>query len=126
MLEVSVAYLIDEKGLNRTKATCILGALAFLFGLPCALSFNLWAEVTPFWGKTFFDFYDLLVSTYLLPIGGLLVAVYAGWFWKGEEDNALLGNGNRPWLHSIWKFLLRFVAPVSIILIILNQVGAFG
>ena len=127
MLEVSVAYLIDEKGWKRAKATCALGVLAFAFGIPCALSFNLWEDVTPFWGKSFFDFYDLLVSTYMLPVGGLMVAIYAGWFWKaGQEQDELAGNVRRPWLYPVWRFLLRFVAPISILIIILNQIGALG
>lgn len=127
MLEVSVAYLIDEKGWTRAKATLLLGALAFLFGIPCALSFNIWGDVTPFWGKGFFDFYDLLVSTYMLPIGGLMVAIYAGWFWKGGEGKKeLVGNVKRPWLYPVWHFLLRFVAPISVIIILLNQIGVLG
>lgn len=127
MLEVSVAYLIDEKGWTRVRATSLLGALAFAFGIPCALSFNVWGDVTPFWGKSFFDFYDLLVSTYMLPIGGLMVAIYAGWFWKaGEEKKELVGNVKRPWLYPVWHFLLRFVAPISVIIILLNQIGVLG
>ena len=127
MLEVSVAYLIDEKGWARGKATALLGGLAFLAGVPCALSFNAWSDLTPFWGKTFFDFYDLLVSTYLLPLGGLMVAIYAGWFWKaGEGKQELVGNIKRPWLYPVWHFLVRFVAPISVSIIILNQIGWLG
>jgi len=126
MLEVSVAYLIDRKGWSRGQATTALGALAFAFGIPCALSFNLWGDLTPFWGKNFFDFYDLLVSTYMLPIGGLMVAIYAGWFWKTGEREELSGNVERRWLYPVWHFLLRFVAPISIIIIILNQIGVLG
>jgi neurotransmitter:Na+ symporter, NSS family len=127
MLEVSVAYLIDEKGWKRSTATFLLGGLAFVVGIPCALSFNRWADVTPFWGKNFFDFYDLLVSSYLLPLGGLMVAIYAGWFWKaGEEKKELIGNVNRPWLYPVWHFLLRFIAPISVIVILLNKMGLLG
>ncbi len=127
MLEVSVAYLIDEKGWTRLKSTVLLGAGAFLVGLPCALSFNTWSEVTILFGRNFFDAYDLLVSSYMLPLGGLLASIYAGWFWQeGEEKSELVGEVERPWLYPLWHFLVRYLAPVAVIMIILNQTGVLG
>ncbi len=127
MLEVSVAYLIDEKNWPRPRATWLLGSGALLLGIPSALSFNRWSEVKPLFGKTFFDFFDMLISSYMLPLGGLCVAVYAGWFWKGEEEKTeLLGERKRPWLFPLWHFLLRYVAPAAVLIIILNQTGVFG
>ncbi|WP_298035860.1 sodium-dependent transporter [uncultured Desulfuromonas sp.] len=126
MLEVSVAYLIDEKGWGRKRSTFLIGSLAFLVGLPSALSFNVWAQVTPLFGKTFFDLMDVLVSSYMFPLGGLFVALYAGWFWKGEgEKEELLGGRHRAWLFPLWHFLLRYVAPSAVLLILLNQIGVF-
>ncbi|WP_432821263.1 sodium-dependent transporter [Trichloromonas sp.] len=124
MLEVVVAYLIDEKRWPRLLATLLVGAAAFLVGIPSALSFNRWAEVTPLFGKNFFDLCDLLVSSYMLPLGGLMVAIYAGWFWKGAEEKAeLVGPTRRPWLFPLWHFLLRFVAPAAVLIVLLNQIG---
>ncbi len=124
MLEAVVAYLIDEKEWSRTLSTLLVGAAAFLFGLPSALSFNRWAEVKPFFGKNFFDLCDMVVSSYMLPLGGLFVAIYAGWFWKGtEEKSELVGPTSRPWLFPLWHFLLRFVAPAAVLIILLNQIG---
>jgi len=127
MLEVPVAYLIDEKGWNRHRATLLVGLGAFLLGLPSAFSFNLWSDVQPFFGRNFFDFFDLLVSSYMLPIGGLLVALYTGWFWPAAgEERELSGNVDRPWLFPAWHFLVRFVAPAAVTIILLNQIGLFG
>ncbi len=124
MLEVSVAYLIDEKGWPRIGATCLVGALAFVVGIPSALSFNLWSGVTPLFGRTFFDFFDVLVSSYMLPLGGLFVAIYAGWFWRGDEEKSeLVGSSDRPWLFPLWHFLLRYIAPAAVLAILLNQAG---
>jgi NSS family neurotransmitter:Na+ symporter len=126
MLEVSVAYLIDEKGWRRSRATLLAAGGAFLVGLPSALSFNLWKGIRFFWGRNFFDFFDLLVSSYMLPLGGFFIALYAGWIWKGkEEKRELAGRTRRPWLYPLWHFLLRFVAPVAVLIIILNQAGVF-
>ena len=127
LLEVSVAYLIDSRGWTRLRATVTLAAGAFAIGIPCALSFNRWAGFTPLLGKNFFDLYDMLVSSYMLPLGGLLVAIYAGWFWKsGEEKSALIGQAERNWLFPVWHFVLRFIAPAAVLLVLLNQIGVFG
>lgn len=127
MLEVSVAYLIDEKGWARWRATLLTGGGAFFLGIPSALSFNLWGGVKPLFGRTFFDLLDTLVSSYMLPLGGLFVAVYAGWFWKGAEEKAeLVGRAERRWLFPVWHFLLRYIAPAAVLIILLNQVGLFG
>lgn len=127
MLEVSVAYLIDSRGWTRLRATFTMAAAAFAIGIPCALSFNRWAGFTPLFGKTFFDFYDTLVSSYMLPLGGLLVAIYAGWFWKSDEEKSeLIGQTGRTWLFPVWHFVLRYIAPAAVLLVLLNQVGVFG
>lgn len=127
MLEVVVAYMIDEKGWSRWWATVLIGLAAFLCGLPSALSFSVWKEVRPLFGKTFFDAFDMLVSSYLLPMGGLFVALYAGWFWTREKEKpALLGNRHGAWLFHFWHFLLRYVAPAAVIVVLLNQMEFFG
>jgi NSS family neurotransmitter:Na+ symporter len=126
MLEVSVTYLIDSKSWSRLRATFTLAATAFAIGIPCALSFNRWAGVTPLFGKTFFDFYDMMVSSYMLPLGGLLVAIYAGWFWKSDEEKSeLIGQSDRAWLFPVWHFVLRYIAPTAVLLVLLNQSGVF-
>ncbi len=127
MLEVSVAYLVDEKGWGRTLATSLMGFFAFVIGIPSALSFNKLAQFTPFFGRTFFDFVDKLVSSYLLPLGGLCVALYAGWFWKADaEKRELTGDGDRAWIYPLWHLLVRFIAPLAVVVILLNQAGLFG
>jgi NSS family neurotransmitter:Na+ symporter len=82
--------------------------------------------VKPLFGRTFFDLYDTLVSSYMMPLGGLCVSLYAGWFWRGEgEANELAGPAGRPWLFPVWRFLVRFVAPAAVLVIFLNQAGIF-
>jgi NSS family neurotransmitter:Na+ symporter len=127
MLEVVVAYLIDEKGWPRGWAAALIGLAAFLCGLPSALSFSVWKEVRPFFGRTVFEGFDMVVSSYMLPLGGLFVALYAGWFWTWEKEKpALLGSRHGAWLFHLWHFLLRYVAPGAVIVVLLNQTGIFG
>ncbi|MFW6387099.1 MAG: sodium-dependent transporter [Thermodesulfobacteriota bacterium] len=124
MLEVAVSYLVDEKGVRRSTATWSLCGVALALGLPSALSFNLWSGVKILAGRTFFDFFDLLVSSYLLPLGGLLVAIYTGWFWpEREEKEALFVPGSSRFPFRIWHGLLRWVAPVALVLVFLRQLG---
>ena len=126
MLEVSVAYLIDSRDWSRLSATFTLAAAAFILGIPCALSFNRWVGFTPLFGKTFFDFYDLTASSYMLPMGGLMVAIYAGWAWKSDEEKSeLIGQSDRAWLFPVWHFILRYIAPGAVLLVLLNQIGTF-
>ena len=124
MLEVVVAYLIDEKGWSRRLATILVGFAVFLLGLPSALSFSLWQDVRPFFGHTFFEAFDALVSAWLLPLAGLFVALYVGWFWGSKRPNKTLPGGSlQGGLSAGWQLLLRFVAPAAVILILLNQLG---
>ena len=126
MLEVTVAYLIDEKGWQRWGATALVGVAAFMLGVPSALSFNLWSDYRPFWGRTFFDACDLLVSSYLLPLGGLLVAVYVGWVWPRRHPlEDLSANRWQQWGFRGWLMLLRFIAPAAVVMVLLNQAGVF-
>lgn len=127
MLEVVVAYVIDECRWRRSRATALVGTAAFLVGIPCALSFNLWSDVTLLPGRTVFDSFDLLVSSYMLPLGGLMVAVYAGWFWAENRERVGLVNLRQPsLLFDVWHLLVRYLAPVAVLLVLLHEAGLFS
>jgi NSS family neurotransmitter:Na+ symporter len=125
MLEVVVAYVIDEYRWRRSRATALVGIAAFALGIPCALSFNLWSHITLLPGRTVFQSFDLLVSSYMLPLGGLLVAVYAGWVWAANQEKAALGGLQPTLLFGVWHFLVRYFAPVAVLLVLLHEAGVF-
>jgi len=128
LLEVVVAYFVDEKGWNRKNAVLIFGGTIFMLGVPSALSFNILSDFTLF-GKTFFDIVDFLASNILLPFGGLMIAIFAGWVWSRTSVMKALKEGAEhlfeayPWFESVWFIFLRFVAPVLITLVLLNSLG---
>jgi NSS family neurotransmitter:Na+ symporter len=128
LLEVVVAYFVDEKGWNRKGAVFIFGGSIYLLGIPSALSFNVLSELT-FFGKTFFDVVDFLASNVLLPFGGLMIAIFAGWIWSRTEVMTAVKEGAEalfeayPWFESIWFLFLKFIAPVLITLVLLNSLG---
>ena len=80
LLEVVVAYFIDQRGWKRKKATLIVGSAIFAFGIPSGLSFGVMADVKLL-GMNFFDHVDNIASNYLLPLGGMLTAIFVGWVW---------------------------------------------
>ena len=128
LLEVVVAYFVDERGWMRQKAVLIFGLLVFLFGLPSALSFNLLADKTMF-GLTFFDAVDYLSANLLLPIGGFFIAIFVGWIWGLDKALIELKNGAHKlfeeydWIVSIFKIFLKYISPVMIFIVFLHSVG---
>jgi NSS family neurotransmitter:Na+ symporter len=126
LLESQVAYLIDERGWGRKQATAFLAGLAFVVGVPSALSDNVLAHVTPIGSLGVFDSIDLIASNYLLPISGLLISLYVGWFWSGSEEKEELLAGGAGWTYPTWHFLIRFVAPVAVAIILWYKVRETG
>lgn len=126
LLEAQVAYLIDERGWERKRATAFLAGLAFVVGIPTALSYNSLAEWKLIGDRVFFDSADLLASNYLLPISGLLIALYVGWFWSGSEEKEELLAGGAGWVFPTWHFLIRFVSPLAVAIVLFFKVRETG
>lgn len=130
LLEVVVAYYCDEQKWDRSKATLLMGAVIFVIGVPSALSSHLLKDWHVIGGRNFLDSIDLVATNYLLPLGGLLIAIFAGWVLtasvaKGElAQGAGAGGWNRT-LYPVWRFLIRYVAPVFVALVFLNKIGLF-
>jgi NSS family neurotransmitter:Na+ symporter len=126
LVEVVVANFIDLMGWTRKKAVLITGASCFIFGIPSALSGTdiLFANWSKIYGKTFFATIDDLVSIWMLPIGGLMISIYVGWFFDKHISKDEFQAGTRwPWLWSPWMFFMRWIAPVAIIAILLQKSG---
>jgi len=118
LLEAQVAYLIDERGWGRKRATLFLAGLAFVVGIPTALSYNSLSEWTIIGDRVFFDSADLLASNYLLPISGLLISIYVGWFWNGTEEKEELIAGGAGWVYPLWHFLIRYISPLAVAVVL--------
>ncbi|MBQ27246.1 MAG: sodium-dependent transporter [Nitrospiraceae bacterium] len=121
LLEPAVTWLVENHGMTRIMATLSSGMLAWFIGIGCLLSLNVWAGITIF-GLTFFDIVEGFTANILLPLGGLLMAVFASWLMshKSTVDELALGDGT---LYSAWQITLRYIAPVFVALIFLNAVG---
>ena len=126
LLEVVVAYYCDERKWNRAKATLIAGALIFVLGIPAAFSNNLLKDWHLIGSRNFLDSVDFLSTNYLLPLGGLLITLFVGWVLtpKVGREELLKGGGNHRF-HRIWFFLVRYISPVLVALVLLNKIGLF-
>ncbi len=122
LIEPVVAWLVENKGFSRVKASVISGFFTWALGVSVALSFNVWSDFTLF-GKTIFDFLDYLTANLLLPIGGFCIAVFAAWIMNQEHVKDELKLSEQ--YYAIWKFLASYVAPVSVFLVFLHVVGVF-
>ncbi len=128
LLEVVVAYFVDDKNWARHKAVIVFGFFTFLLGIPSALSFNVLADFKIF-GLTFFGLMDYISSNILLPLGGLLISIFVGWVWGFDKAVPNLKQGaeklfeNYPWMLTLWKIFIRYFAPVLIFLVLLNALG---
>lgn len=128
LLEVVVAYFVDEKKYARHKAVIIFGILAFTVSVPSALSFNLISDVKLF-GLNFFDMADFLASNILLPMGGLFISIFIAWHWGLDKALVNLKKGSErfferySYLVFLWKIFLKYFSPVLIFLVLLHSVG---
>lgn len=119
ILEVPTSYMMDRWHWGRTKSVVFISVLTLLVGLPSVLSFGIVPGLSDIGGKSFFDWLDFITSNILLPIGGLITTIFAGYFWKKAADSAGLKAG---WFR-IWLFMLRYVAPVLVVLVLLHTTG---
>lgn len=124
LLEVVVAYLVEERKMSRMKATIITTFGISSLGVLSTLSFGPLRGFELF-GLSIFDLFDYVSSNILLPLGGILLCIFAGW----RLDKAVLydeiSNGKSLKLHlfKVYILILKYVAPASILLILLNVLG---
>ncbi|MEQ9544549.1 MAG: sodium-dependent transporter [Marinobacter sp.] len=118
LLEPIVEWLEEQKGMNRMVSTLGAGFVCWALGIASILSLNLWADFAPLGfipmleGKTIFDLLDFFTANILLPLGGLLVALFAGWVMsrKAMENELSLSPG----MFNLWFVTVRFVTPVAV------------
>ncbi len=127
LLEVPVAIIHERFGLSRKKATLISLLILALMGSTCALTNSTLAEFKLF-GMTMFDLFDYLSSNIILPAGGIFVALFVGWVWGFDKLKLALSNHGalaNEGLVRVLFFLLRYVSPLLILLVMLKGLGLY-
>ncbi len=118
LAEPIVAWAVESKSISRTRAAICVGGSAWLLGIGTILSFNAWSDLT-FLGKTIFDCLDFLTTNIMLPLGGLLIAVFVGWK-MNESDVSKEVRINSPLLFEVWRIALKYIAPIGIAFVLWN------
>ncbi len=119
LMEPAVAWIVERFHKTRAQATVAVGLLIWFIGLGSVLSFNVLAEFK-FLAGTIFANVDYLTSNIMLPLGGLLITVFAGWVMcRNSTADELRGSGK---LYKSWRLLARFIAPIGILLVLFNAV----
>ncbi len=122
LLEPIVAYLVENKGFSRVRAALLSGGMVWLLGIACLLSLNEWSGFTVF-GKGILDLFDYVTANVLLPLGGIFIAIFAGWVLDEQISRQELGISNGALIYRLWRLLIRWVAPLCVILVFLNAIG---
>jgi neurotransmitter:Na+ symporter, NSS family len=116
LTEPALAYLVEEYNAKRSRVAITVGVTCWLLGIGTVLSFNAWSDVHFVGQRTFFDMVDYLTQNIMLPVGGLLIAVFVGYVLPRKVVQAQLGfTGN--FREQLWYVLVRFVAPLSVVTI---------
>ena len=120
--ESVTAYVIESMGIPRKKASAMVSCSCMALGVLCSLSFGVLSDVTVF-GLTFFGLFDFCASKIIMPAGGLVICLFAGWYLDRKlVYNELTNGGTVPFrLFRLYVFLVRYVVPVAIALIFINE-----
>ena len=121
LIEPAVAWLVERKGMSRGKASVLSGFVTWTVGLGTLFSFNIWADYKLF-DKTLFDLLDFLTSNIMLPLGGLLIAIFVGYTMRESSVRDEMAISN-PLLYLLWRLLVKFITPIGVFLIFLRVMG---
>ncbi len=120
LLQVVVAYFTESFEWGTKKAAIITGAIIFALGIPSALSMGLLEDVKIL-GLSVIDMMDALSSKLLLPLSGLLTALFLGWVWKPKSAIAEIQKKGNPFsLGRPWSLIVKFVLPAVLSYIVIS------
>ena len=124
ILEVVVAYFMEEFNMGRRASSILATVLISILGILCSLSMGVLEPVKLF-GLNIFDLMDWISANLLLPIGGLFIAIFIGWIYgrKKVQEEVAKGGNLSGLLLSVFMFLVKFIAPIAIAIVLLNKVG---
>lgn len=120
--EVSTAYIHESYHISRSKAAYIVTGGCIFLGVFCSLSFGVLSDAT-WMGMTVFDLFDFVTAKFIMPLGGMFISIFTGWYLDRKlVRDEVTNNGH---LHlpffGLYIFILKYVAPLAIGAIFLNE-----
>ncbi len=127
LLEPSVQYFIDRFKHSRLKATLLSGGIFYIIGIIALLANtkNFGGNLT-FGSKNFFDWIDFITTAFLLPLGGILMAIFVGYIIQKDRVKSLLEPQMGSLIFNIWLFSLRYIVPIALSFVVLNELGVIS
>lgn len=122
--EVVTAYLYEEFNFSRKKAARLVTSLCILLGVLCSLSLGVGKDYTLF-GLTLFDLFDFVTAKIMLSAGAFLIAIFVGWYldkklvWEEISNHGTLKVST----YKVLIFILKYIAPIGILIIFINELG---
>ena len=125
--EVNTSFFYEELKIDRKKGATIVTVSCAIIGAFCSLSLGATDKLS-FFGKALFDWFDFVTGQIFLPLAGFLTCLFLGWYVPKQivQDEFTNWGTLKGRLFSIYLFLIKFVCPVLIFLVFLNQFGVFG
>ena len=115
LVEPAVAWVVERLETSRAVAAMVVGGIAWFIGLGSAFSTNIWAEVTLIGEMTFFDTMDYVANNIVLPLGGMLIALFAGWVLDKKILDAEMVEDLG--FYPMWRILVRYIAPAAVAIV---------
>ncbi|WP_139898351.1 sodium-dependent transporter [Campylobacter jejuni] len=118
MIEPFTFYLINTFGMSRKKALILIGIVVYILGMLCILS-SLKSTQFGFFGMSFFDLLDSVSSKVIMPLGGILAAIFVGFVMKKEALKILFKPYMRGIFFELWYVFLRFISPLAVVIVMI-------
>ncbi|WP_026804201.1 sodium-dependent transporter [Aliarcobacter lanthieri] len=127
MLEPTVMYLIERRGMKRKKATYLTASISYIFGILALLSLSdEFRQYLTFSSRNLFDWFDFLTSAILMPLGGIFISIYIGFITNKDEIKKVLVAAMGEFLYKVWLFIIKFIAPILIFILMLKEIGVLN
>lgn len=124
LMEPPVAFIVERTRLSRKQAAVAVAIAVWFMGIGTVLSFNAWSEYTLF-GRNFQENLDFIASNILLPLGGLAIAIFAGWVISRADSRDEL-HEMKSTTYAFWRGLVRYVSPILVFIVFLSAVGVLN
>jgi neurotransmitter:Na+ symporter, NSS family len=132
LIEPAIAWLVETGKFTRLSATITCGLAVWLLGFATVFSFNIWSHIKPlsmfaaFENKTLFDLIYYLTAYIMLPLGGLLIAIFVAWLMKRQLVSEEVNASRNSLTFRFWYVILRYITPLGVGLVFLNTIGVFS